>query len=336
MTAPKPKHHDFEDAERWMAEDFGITMSKYIRIGDVFPLELATHVPLRVFERGCIRERLERWKRESMKSTRGRKAHISETSVTMLMFITMRSRRSISIQQMTEVLMAMTTSQREAIGILKFTPHQATLYRRIWEAIQRLRKLVDRHPGPRRKALTPEELAIELADLRGPEEMAVRAARMLELSNQIIEGSVLMMNREVRRRFRGAIAIDETFAEVSGRQKSGKNLKPGDKLSTNYDCGWYGREGSHDPDVDGGKKYKFGWELEFAVMTRDPSETEAAYPLLLLSTSGHKPGALRGHGLFLYESAANRGHKINTVIGDRAYLPGADPDDLQRPSQPRA
>ncbi|GGL05526.1 hypothetical protein GCM10009769_24620 [Curtobacterium luteum] len=66
-------------------------------------------------------------------------------------------------------------------------------------------------------------------------------------------------------------------------------------------------------------------------MTRDPNETEASYPLLFLSTSGHKPGALTGHGLFLYQSAVERGHAIKTVVGDRAYFPGAKPEDLQRP-----
>jgi hypothetical protein len=331
MTAPKPKHHDFDDAERWMQDDFGMKMSTYIRIGQAFPLELATFETVRLFDRACIRARIERWKAEDRTSDRGRKALMSETSVLMLMFITMRARRSVSIQQMTEVAMSLTTSQREAIGILKFTPHQDTLYRRIWEAIKRLRKLIDRHPGPRRNTMTDAERAAAIAELRDPVEMAKRAARMLELTNQLIEGSVQFLNREVRRRFKGAIAIDATFAEVSGKQKSARNIKPGDKVSTNYDCGWYGRQGSHDPDQDGGDKYAFGWELEYAVMTRDPNETEASYPLLFLSTSGHKPGALTGHGLFLYQSAVERGHAIKTVVGDRAYFPGAKPEDLQRP-----
>ncbi len=147
MTAPKPKHHDFEDADQWMKDAWGMTMAQHIRLGQVVPLEVAVHETVLLFGRARIAERVVCWKREDQRSTRGRKSHITETSVLMLMFVTMRAKHSVSIQHMTETAMALTTSQREAFGILHFTPHQDTLYRRIWEAIKRLRKLTDRHPA---------------------------------------------------------------------------------------------------------------------------------------------------------------------------------------------
>lgn len=330
MTAPKPKHHDFEDADQWMKDSWGMTMAQHIRLGQVVPLEVAVHETVLLFGRAGIGERVVCWKKEDQRSTRGRKSHITETSVLMLMFVTMRAKHSVSIQHMTETAMALTTSQREALGILHFTPHQDTLYRRIWEAIKRLRKLTDRHPGKRRKRMTEaERRALEAS--RDKKEMAKRHARMLELTNLLIEGSISFLPREVRRRYRGAAAADATFAEVSGKQKSKKNLKPSDSVSTNYDCGWYSRKGNHSASEDPDGIHKFGWELEYLVMTRDPNETEASYPLLFLSTSGHVPGALVGHGRYLWESARDRGHDITTLVADRAYFPNAEPEDLQRP-----
>lgn len=66
-------------------------------------------------------------------------------------------------------------------------------------------------------------------------------------------------------------------------------------------------------------------------MTRDPAESDFTYPLLFLATSGHKPGKTRGHGLHLYNSMRSRGIDVKTLIGDRAYFPGARVQDLQGP-----
>ncbi|WP_066515952.1 hypothetical protein [Curtobacterium ammoniigenes] len=330
MTEAKPKYHDFEKAEQWMSDSWGMSMSKHIRLGQVVPNELAVHETVLLFSRAAVQDRIEAWKQEDQHSTRGRKAQLSETSVLMLAFVTMRARHSVSIKHMAEVAMALTTAQRLALGITEFTPHQDTMYHRIWEAIFRLRALTDRHPGKRRRRITEAERAAAVGR-RDKAEMAKRHQRMLELTNLIIEGSIAFLPREVKRRFRGAAAMDATFIEVSGKQKSAKNIKPGDKVSTNYDCGWYGRQGSHGPDDNPRGLSAFGWELEFLVMTADPNETEVAYPRLFLSTSGHLPGGLAGHGRFLWESAKHRGHTISTLIADRAYFPGAKPEDLQRP-----
>lgn len=145
------------------------------------------------------------------------------------------------------------------------------------------------------------------------------------------QGSVMFLNREVRRRFSGAIAIDATFAEVTGKQKSRPNIKPGDMVSTNADCGWYSRHGDHDGEADGADKAGFGWELEYAIATRRPDEVGTDYPLLFLATSGHLPGQIRGHALALYQSIVDRGHTVDHVVTDRAYLPGSDAEFLQRP-----
>jgi len=66
-------------------------------------------------------------------------------------------------------------------------------------------------------------------------------------------------------------------------------------------------------------------------MTRDPAESDFTYPLLFLATSGHKPGKTRGHGLHIYNSMRSREIDVKTLIGDRAYFPGARVQDLQGP-----
>ena len=330
MTAPLPKHHDYEDAERFMLEAFGVPMGKYMRVGEVVPLELAVHEAVLLFSRAAIEERVMEWRREERRSNRGRRALFSEASLLKLMFVTMRARRSVSIKKMTEVAMSLTVRQREAVGILHFSPHQATQYRRLWEAIQRLRTLTDRHPGKRGERMLKKDYDLLVAS-RERKQMAKRHARMLELTNLLIDGSVNFLPRDVRRRFKGAVAIDATFAEVSGSQKGDKTIGPNDTVSVNFDCGWYTRDGDHDGSGVKKSKRKFGWEVEFAVMTRDPAESDFTYPLLFLATSGHKPGKTRGHGLHLYNSMRSRGIDVKTLIGDRAYFPGARVQDLQGP-----
>lgn len=67
--------------------------------------------------------------------------------------------------------------------------------------------------------------------------MAKRHARVLELTNLLIDGSVNFLPRDDRRRFKGAVDIDATFAEVSGSQKGDKTIGPNDTVSVNFDCG---------------------------------------------------------------------------------------------------
>lgn len=330
MTAPLSKHHDYEDAERWMVDRFGLSMGKHIRLGVIVPLELAVHETVLLFSRVPLEDRVLSWKAEDRTSTRGRHCLLTETSLLKLMFATMRARRSLSIKIMAEVAMSLTAQQRRAIGIGDLSPRQSTQYRRIWEAIQRLRKLTDRHPGKRRHRPTKADYD-KIVAARTPIEMAKRHKRMIELTNLIIQGSIEFMPRDVRRRFKGAVAIDATFAEVIGQQRGDTTIEDDDTVSTNYDCGWYTRDGDHNGSKKKKSQRKFGWEIEFAVMTRDPNEADFMYPLLFLATTGHKPSETRGHGLMLFDSMKSRGIDVSTLIGDRAYFPGARAVDLQAP-----
>jgi hypothetical protein len=330
MTGQLPKHHDFAEAERWMQEAFGYTMAHYIRLGDVQPIDRAVRDTVCLFDHAGIRELIEKWKAEDRASNRGRKSLFSETSLLMVMFASMRWKYSMSIMTCADLMMRLTRRQREAFGITEFSPRQEVIYGRIWEAIQRLRLLTDRHPGKRWQRPTHAEYK-RIVAARNPEQMKIRHERMRELTNNVIYGSVQFLPRDVRRRFKGSVAIDATPVELTGAQKGEQNIRDTDKMCVNYDGGWYTRQGDHDGSRAKKSKRIFAWEIEFAVMTRNHPEDDHIYPLLFLATGGHKPGQLIGEGLKLAEAITSRGLPLTTMIADRAYLPGAKAEDLQLP-----
>lgn len=332
MTAPKPKHHDFDDAERWMRESFGMAMADYLHMGRRDPFKRAVKETCRVIELGKVRELLETYHREDHPSGRGRKAHISETSALIALFVAIRVTGTISIQAASDLLIDATHGELKLMGIDPEALVGAELYDRLWRAVHRLKALLDRFPGKRHKRPTKKKLKkIRKARKKIAAQLEIRHMRMNKICNQIIDGTWKLLPAELLSRMDGAAALDATGIKMSGMQKSEHNMSKADTASVHYDSGWYQRDGNHDGSNAKPSKRMHAWEIELLTFVRNNPDADIDAPLFIAAMSGHAPGRIRGEGQRLLDSCIERGLPITTLIADRAYLPGAKPMDLQMP-----
>lgn len=223
----------------------------------------------------------------------------------------------------------------EARAMLGISPDRIgnpVWYDRFWRAFHSLLDVIDPFPGPRNRLLTVDEWADVMAS-RVPDESERKQERLDWVANQLLEASMRMMPRSVRRKWKGNVCIDATPVAAFGKRGT---TKRSDWVSIEPDGGWYVREGDHrDPGDDRGKQYRktlWGWEATLAVMsTNDPSGPDE-FPYLVAAIGFGKPGAdIAGHGVGAFGSIVERGHPVGMAIADRAYFPNSKPENLQLP-----
>ncbi|TFB56758.1 hypothetical protein [Cryobacterium tagatosivorans] len=327
------RHHDrVNHAEAWMQESFGMTNRRYTRKQRQESLEVCLHDALRVMDNAGVDDLIPKWRREEGLGPRGAKQIISERAVIALMLVQMRVDGDLRFNNMANTITMLTNSQRERMGIRKHDITQSNWYDRIWSAVERLQRLVDAYPGPRKKLPTPESYAAILA-ARDPEACERKRVRLSLLCNRLVEGSVLLMPRELRRRFQGNHALDATKIPLNGKYGGPSSARPdGHHLSASYDGGWWVRNGSHDGSGSTSHdKRCWAIEAEITTMVANTPGEAATFPLLANGVSFHKPGAIKGEGLRLVESLLSRGYIIDHFIADRAYLPNSVAEELQLP-----
>lgn len=333
MTARKASHHDFDDAEKWMEGAFGSNMATYLRLGKRDPFGRAVRETATVLALGNVRTYLDGYWQEDHPSGRGRHALISITSALHLMFVTMRTTGTVSIQAASDLLMDANRRELELLQIHPDALDPDSNYDRVWRAVHRLKDTLDRFPGDRRWRPTREMLkAIHENHRSDPAKLLRLEERMNELCNQILQGTWLMLPKELRARMHGTIALDATLVPVSGHQQNLEKMSDEVTASANYDCGYYIREGNHDGTNASPKKRRFGWEAELATMTRNKPGADIDAPLFIVWFGGHKPGDIDGEGKKMLTSLIKRGIPIRTIIADRAYLPGSKAEDFQLPA----
>ena len=202
-------------------------------------------------------------------------------------------------------------------------------YYRVWRAADRLRRLIDPKPGPRRKRQTPSEWEATLA-ARDPRDTAKKQARLDWFANQLLEASSRLLPPE-HRNFSGNITADATPVAAFGR---GRN-KRSRRLSSEPDAAYYRRSGDHrdnDDDTRSSGKVLYGWEAELLVQTTNNPTKPANFPLLVLGIAFHKPGhAPAQEAVKAFQSIRDRGHPAGYAIGDRLYSPGSKPENYQLP-----
>lgn len=332
MTAPKAKHHDFEKAEAWMRQAFGMSMAEYLRMGKRDPFGRAVKETTKIIELAGIRELIEEFHREDHPSGRGRKSHISETSALVALFVAIRVTGTISIQAAADLLIDATHRELELMRIEPEALVGAEIYDRLWRAVHRLKDLLDRFPGDRRSRPTKKQLKkINKDRAKRTAELQIKHERMNRICNQLIDGTWRLLPKELRDRMHGAIALDATAIRMSGMQKNIANMTVEDTASVNYDSGYYVREGNHDGSNAKPGKRMYAWEIELATMTRNGPKAEIDAPLFIVAMSGHRPGQINGEGKRILDSLISRSVPVTSLIADRAYLPGAVPEDLQLP-----
>ena len=155
-------------------------------------------------------------------------------------------------------------TMRHALGVPK--PPEAgdlrgwnNLYRTIRTRFHGLIGLMDPSPVPKNRRFPPEifEALLELGRSRHTEEeWAERKERLTWFANEILEMSVRTLPREVRRHWKGSVAVDDTviaaFARPSKREKrTKKGVRPKTlRYSSDSDADWHHRDKQEGPDRD--------------------------------------------------------------------------------------
>lgn len=290
-----------------------------------------------IVESTGICARLAQWRshdreRES-KGPGGRPATLDDRAVLVLLILLALEHSPLLVSRMAEaVSRRLSVQARVMLGIDLSGIAEVDFYYRTWRAVHSLLWVIDPFPAPRNWLLTKAEWADVLA-ARDPVDSERKQARLDWVANQLMEATLRMIPRDVRRKWKGNVCIDATPVAAFGKRGT---TKKSDLVSIEPDAAWYVREADHrDPGDDRGKQYRkvaWGWEATLAVMsTNDPSGGDE-FPYLVAAIGFGKPGHdVSGHGTRAFASIAKRAHPSGYAIADRAYFPNSKPEDLQLP-----
>ena len=329
----------YAEVEEWVVETFGQRIRPRLEAELADPISVAVVDVANVLRKSSAFNLIAGWRQADRKSNAGRKPLMTAENALALILLQMRLSAPTHITAMSQTFLRLSPAQRKVLGLTHDGKHIHS-YDRIWRAIRSLITLVDEFPGPRKRIPTEAQYRAIVA-ARDPEDQRMRRERMFTLANDLLEGTRLMQPKELRDRSDGNVAIDATAIAMLGKagNPAASNLN-GKRWSMNFDAGFYRREGNHDAITPAdaatfnrsnpGQKAKgtsFGkraWSVEgeLSRLTPNLDQSRGDFPLLTVAVSFHIPGAVKGEGLRLVESLKQRGHKINLVIGDRAYSNG--------------
>ncbi len=218
------------------------------------------------------------------------------------------------------------------------------VYRNVRTRFHALLQLMDPSPNPKNRRLDAVtfEALLELRRGRHSEaEWAERGERLSWFINQILEMSVRVLPREVRRHWSGSAAVDATviatFARPSRRDpRARKGVPPKTHTySSDPDADWYHRDKRDHLDGTADAKLSI-WGYEATVVVSgndepgraigraDPGAGHGPPP-----QAGHPGGTERPRGP---PSISQRGHPAHYLAGDRAYTQ-CKPEDFQLPAR---
>ncbi|MHB8319124.1 MAG: hypothetical protein ACYDEP_07855 [Acidimicrobiales bacterium] len=286
-----------------------------------------------------ICEQLATWRSEDRKRERkapgGRPATLNDRAVLVLLVVLALEHSPLLISRIAEVISKrLSLKAMDLLGINPAEVNKKDFYDRSWRAIHSMLDVIDPFPGPRNRLLTNAEWDdIRLA--RDEQDCARKQVRLDRVATQLMEATMHMIPRDIRRKWKGNVCIDATPVAAFGKRGTPKEGKS-NWVSIEPDAAWYVREDDHrDPGDDKAKGYRkvlWGWEATFAVMsTNDPTGADE-FPLLVAAMGFGKPGHdVSGHGVRAFSSIVEQGHPVSHAIADRAYFPNSKPEDLQLP-----
>jgi hypothetical protein len=225
------------------------------------------------------------------------------------------------------------------------------LYRCVRYRFHSIFEPIDPSPLPKNRCVDPDTFD-RMVDQRMATKqlnagvLAERADRLAWVQNAFLETAWSMLPRTIRRHWKGNVAVDATpvpaFAQPDRRAR-GKGPRAKRKLlrhSADPDAAPYVRTG---PPSDLGTSLKgnkrlaqFVWAYEATLVVAawgEPTEEQPFPSLVVAMANLHNPGhAISHHAITALGSAAERGHPIALLAGDRAYS-NANPDDFQLPAR---
>lgn len=300
-----------------------------------------------VIDASGIATQVQEWREQDRataeKGKGGRPALVSERTCLIILLALVLTGEDPLISRVTEVLQhRLQSPSRDLLGLPRVHSgsEQAT-YHRVHRALRRFVAVIDSAPGSTGRRLTHDEVT-QIRAGRDRAEQDVKHARLLAVTNNLLETTYQVVPTAIRNRWVGNLAVDATVVPVFGKGGSptaaAPDSNPLPKYSPEFDAGWYHREADHRDSLDGrgrrNAKSIWGYEAHLAVMARNSAAQDPDFPLLVLGMSVDKPaGRVAENALTILRSIAERGHSAGMLIGDRAYFPGAKAEKLQLPAR---
>ncbi len=218
-------------------------------------------------------------------------------------------------------------------------PETDYAYSSLWRAFRRFTKVIDGYPAPLNRRFTNEE-AKELREGLDLNFAAIMEERANRVANQLLDVTWKLVPREIRRKWKGNIAIDATVVPVVS-----PNRRSGSSGLADPNAGWYSRTAdtaTRGPMLSAVGKAKtselenraYGYEAHLALMGSNDPHQPAEFPLLAIAIAYARPASAVGESaLELLQSLDDRNYPKNYVISDRAYWPGTKAEKLQIPAR---
>lgn len=310
------------------------------RRGQVRPeiVELA----IDLIDRSELPEALRIWRGQDKErlglGTGGRPGAFDDRGVLVLLLILAIEHSPLLVSQMAELVTQRLSHESLArLGLDTTSGSPSNRYDQIWRRLHSILDLIDPFPinaslgGDRRRLMSKDE-AVAILARRDPAEQARKKARLHEFTNALVDATVRLVPRHIRRRWKGNTCIDATFVAAFGKRGSTKASR---WHSIEPDAGWYTRQEDHadGPDSQGRKRKRiaWGWEAHIAVMAQN-TDGNRDFPLLALAMSFDRPGVeVAENAMAIYRTISSAEHPIGIAASDRAYFPGAHPDKYQQP-----
>jgi hypothetical protein len=318
---------------------------------------ISDHEVRRVIElitRSPILDRVAEWKELDRRGPGGRPANISEQALLVGMTLAALD-GSTSLRHVQRILFdRISRDMRQELGLEDWRLREwpkvydqlwvDSSYRNVVDALARLVALMDPSQLPKNHVIDGHDYE-RFALLWTPRcrvEPPVAKERLHWFANQMLEISISALPREVRRSWKGSVAIDGTpikaFARPDRRLSGSKSRLERRLLrsSADPDAGFYVRTGDHSGDRSGESISKMQWAYEstIAVMVHDEPASAAPFPHLIVGASVlDRPGTEPGlQAVSVLSSIVERGHPSQWVVVDNLF-PNQKPEKFQLPSR---
>lgn len=300
----------------------------------------------RYIDSSGIVEKMQEWRDEDDPDRAhrgGRPSLFTDRLVLILLMSLLFSGEAPLVTRMAEVLTSrLDTRSRDLLRLPRVQDGtDAAVYHRLYRALKRFLAVVDSAPGTPGKRLTRAEVDAIIGN-RDRDECAKKQARLIWLSNTLLEATFQMLPEETRARWEGNLCVDATLIRAWGKRGSPRPRSDRDasqdRMSPDIDAGWYFRDEDHrDPADERGRRHgKSAWgnEAHLATMTANDPAVTPDYPLLILGISFDRPaGRVAENAMTAIGSIIERGHPAGFLVADRAYLFNSIPSKLQLPAR---
>ncbi|HUY06246.1 MAG TPA: hypothetical protein VMU99_03170 [Acidimicrobiales bacterium] len=211
-------------------------------------------------------------------------------------------------------------------------------YAMIWRRMQDILEPIEPYEYPRNRRLTNAEFAKYKAKWSTPENMAnieMKSDRLDLITGALLDVTFLSIPRDIRRRYKGAIAIDESALPLAARGPS----KRSDKKSIEPHGEWVMRSDEKSkleqlaklPDglLRSRTRTKYAMGAMMAVAgSSDPDNQD--FPVIVTALKlGPYVHDISPRVASVLKSLSRRGYPADLLVADRGILPNAKPEDVQ-------